>query len=63
MQKEQVLEFVRHNGPIIPIDIKKKLGSDTTLIGAMLSELVTNKLVEITSVKKGGSPFYYVKGQ
>ena len=63
MQKEQVLEFVRNKGPSIPIDIKKELGSNTTLIGAMLSELASNNLIKVTSVKKGGSPFYYVKEQ
>lgn len=63
MQKEQVLVFVKNNGPVIPINIKKELGSDTTLIGAMLSELAANGLVKVTAVKKGGSPFYYVAGQ
>jgi hypothetical protein len=63
MRKEQVLEVVKKNGPLIPIDVKRELGSDTTIIGAMLSELAVNKLIKVTKVKKGGSPFYYVLGQ
>ncbi len=51
------------NGPVNPSMVKRALGSDTTILGAILSELASNNLVKITHTKMGGSPFYYVQGQ
>lgn len=61
--KEQVLQFVIANGPSVPNDVMKKLGSDTFLIGAYLSELVANKKLSVSAMKVGGSPLYYAPGQ
>ncbi|RJQ17347.1 hypothetical protein C4573_04820 [Candidatus Woesearchaeota archaeon] len=61
--KEDVLKVVRQIGPTIPNKIVKQLGGDTFLIGAILSDLANSKLVKITNVKLGGSPFYYAEGQ
>ncbi|MFH1072773.1 MAG: hypothetical protein V1743_05065 [Nanoarchaeota archaeon] len=61
--KDDVLNFVKLNGPSVPNDIKKKLGSDTMIIGAMLSELVGEKKLKVSNTKVGGSPAYYAPGQ
>ena len=61
--KEQVLNFVRIEGPVLPVQISKKLGSDTMYAGAILSDLVSKKLIKISNAKIGGSPVYYVLGQ
>ena len=45
---------------MVPNDIKKVLGGDTIILGAMLAELSSRKLVSITHAKRGGSPFYYI---
>ena len=60
IERDVVLNVVRAKGPVIPNDLKQtlKLG-DTILLGAMLSELASKGLVKISSVKRGGSPFYY----
>ncbi len=55
---DQVLALLKERGPLLPIHIKQELGGDTMLIGALLTELST-KGVKVTSVKRGGSPFYY----
>lgn len=60
IEREDVLRVVKQHGPIIPLDIKRKLGKgETTMIGAVLSELAHHKRVAITHLKRGSSPFYY----
>lgn len=61
--KGQILEIVKSEGPVLPVAISRKLGSDTYFAGAILSELVGSKDIKITSAKIGGSPLYYVNGQ
>lgn len=61
--KEDILQVVRTQGPIIPNQIKKILGGDTVLIGAILSEFVNQGLIKISNQKIGTSPTYYAAGQ
>lgn len=63
IQREDVLDLIKKMGPIVPMDLRKKLKVDTFLIGAVLSELTSRGLLKITSMKKGSSPFYYLPGQ
>ncbi len=64
IKQEDLLNVLKQHGPLIPMDIRKYLGKgDSITIGAALSELVKYKQAKLTSVKKGGSPFYYVPGQ
>jgi len=64
VSEEQVFNAVKSNGPLIPLDVRQliKMG-DSIIIGATLSTLVDRKLVKVTHIKRGGSPFYYVVGQ
>lgn len=63
IKKDVLLDVVERRGPIIPIHIKKELGaSDSIIIGAILSELISEGKVNITSAKVGGSPAYYTPG-
>jgi len=61
--KEQVLAIVRQQGPIIPNEVKKQVGGDNFIVGAILSELLSDGAIKISNTKIGGSPTYYVKGQ
>lgn len=61
--REKLLNFIRTNGPVLPVQVSKYLNTDIIFAGAMLSELAANNHVIISNTKKGGSPFYYVKGQ
>ncbi len=61
--KNKILEFIRSNGPSIPVQISRILGSDTFFSGAMLSELLAEKKLKISRAKIGGSPVYYISGQ
>jgi len=61
--KERILSIVKSEGPVLPVQISRKLDKDTIFAGAVLSELVNNKLISISNAKIGGSPVYYVAGQ
>ena len=61
--KQQILDIIRREGPLLPIHISRKLEKDTFFAGAILSELTKNKEVKISSAKIGGSPLYYMNGQ
>jgi len=61
--KIDALNFIRREGPMQPSQLAGELNTNILFASAILSELVSNKHVKITSVKKGGSPFYYIKGQ
>lgn len=61
--RERVFEFMKAQGPVIPIQISKLLGSDTFLASAVLGELLTAKRVKITNAAIGGSRMYYIVGQ
>jgi len=63
LMRDKALEYVQSNGPLLPVQVSKRIGSDLMLAGAILSELSSRKLVLITHANVGGSPLYYVKGQ
>ncbi|MBN1502672.1 hypothetical protein JW930_03945 [Candidatus Woesearchaeota archaeon] len=63
IDKDKVLEIVKNNGPVIPRDIMKRLGTDTFIIGAVLSQLKDSNAIKVSHTKIGGSPFYYAPGQ
>jgi len=60
--KEQILKIVKEKGPIIPNLIKREVGGDTFLIGAVLSELLEEGSIKISNTKIGNSPTYYQPG-
>ena len=63
MNEDQVIRIVATKGPIIPIQIVKEIGGNTMFAGAILSQLSEKKRVFVSSIKVGGSPLYYIKGQ
>lgn len=63
INRDKVLQIIKEEGPLLPINVSKRMGVSTTIAGAMLSEMIASKLVNITNVKYGGSPFYYLPGQ
>lgn len=61
--RNKILQIVKEEGPVLPVQISRKLTSNTIFAGAMLSELVASKEILISHAKVGGSPVYYSKGQ
>jgi len=63
LDNEEILKLLKQKGPLVPNEIKKILGGDTILFGAMLSELSSRGFIKISNLKMGSSPFYYLPGQ
>lgn len=61
--KEEILDVIKREGPLIPAQLAKAINTNILFASAILSNLVDKKEVLISGVKKGGSPFYYLKGQ
>ncbi len=61
--KAEILDIIKREGPLIPAQLAKELNTNILFASAILSNLVDKKEVLISGVKKGGSPFYYLKGQ
>jgi len=61
--KQQIVEFVKKNGPTIPVKVAKALNSNLMFTSAILGELVSNKVLKISHGKIGNSPVYYTSGQ
>lgn len=62
-KREKTLEIVKLKGPLLPVQVAKEIDTDIMFAGAILSELIANGKIKITSVKIGGSPLYYVDSQ
>jgi hypothetical protein len=61
--REKLLQTIKIKGPVIPAQIKDVINKDILVASAMLSELASNSLLKVSSLKIGGSPLYYVPGQ
>ncbi len=59
INKEDVLQAVKLKGFVIPSDLSKQFAVDTFIMGAVLSDIVSEKKLFVSSVKIGGSPVYY----
>src|SRR3989338_11356370 len=61
--KNKILSYVTLNGPCLPVQLSKQIHSNILFAGAVLSELVANQKIKISTAKVGCSPVYYVGGQ
>jgi len=60
--KEEIVNFLRTNGPNLPIPIARQVKVDSLFVSAFLSELLSEQKIKITNLRVGGSPVYYVEG-
>ncbi len=61
--REKVLSVIRFRGPSQPLVIAKELMTNSTLAGAMLSEMTDKGLLKVSYLKVGSGPLYYIPGQ
>ena len=61
--RNQILEIVKKEGPILPSQVSQKVVSNILFTSAILSDLVRQDQIKISKAKIGNSPVYYVKGQ
>lgn len=60
--KENIINFLKNNGPNLPVHISKNAKIDSLFASAFLSELLREQRLKITNMKVGTSPIYYVEG-
>tara|TARA_Y100000310_G_scaffold334548_1_gene414597 strand:+ start:668 stop:1648 length:981 start_codon:yes stop_codon:yes gene_type:complete len=58
--REQILEFLKKKGPIVPMELAEELRIDSVIASAYLSDLVSTKTINISAVKLGSSPLYFL---
>ncbi len=61
--KEKILSIIQSSGPSYPAKVARDVGLSPLFIGAFLSELVAEKKLEMSSMRVGSSPLYYLGGQ
>jgi hypothetical protein len=59
LTKDNLLRFVVDNKFVTPTDVSEKFETSTMIASAALSGLSKDKLVAITNLKLGSSPYYY----
>ena len=62
-KQKKIIGVLDEKGPSLPINIAKALEISSLFISAFLSELTNQKRIKVSSLKVGGSPLYYLKGQ
>lgn len=63
MSPEEIITFIRTKGPIVPMDLANHMRIDSYIASAHLSDLLSKKLIQISSLKVGSSPLYFLSEQ
>lgn len=61
--KEKIMSFLRNNGPSIPIKIGKEIEQNGLFTSAFLSELLSEKRINMSNMRVGSSSIYFIPGQ
>lgn len=61
--REQILEVVKENGPILPVEIVSKTGGDSLVANAFLSDLVESGQLKKSEERIGSVNLYFIEGQ
>lgn len=62
-RKSKILEIVRQKGAVVPSDVSKDINADLIVSSAILSEMVSDKILQMSFLKVGGSPLYFLPEQ
>jgi hypothetical protein len=61
--KERIISIIDSQGPILPVQVAKQTGLSILFASAFLSELYNEKRLNISSIRVGSSPLYFIPGQ
>ncbi|MFT4297896.1 MAG: hypothetical protein ACMXX5_01770, partial [Candidatus Woesearchaeota archaeon] len=62
MSEQEIINFLKENGPSTPAQFAKHIGTTLLFASAMLGEVSSKGTVKISNLKiGGGSPLYYLK--
>lgn len=62
-KKSKIIEVIRGKGPSLPIQIAREIELSSLFTSAIMSEMISGKMLKTSSMKVGGSPLYYLDGQ
>ncbi|MCK9595649.1 hypothetical protein M0R19_00490 [Candidatus Pacearchaeota archaeon] len=61
--KEKIISLIKLKGPSLPVQIAGETGLSILFASAFLSELYGEKIVNISNIRVGSSPLYFIPGQ
>ncbi|HTY43987.1 MAG TPA: hypothetical protein VMC80_01990 [Patescibacteria group bacterium] len=61
--REKIINFLKTNGPSLPVHISRETGLSILFSSAFLSELLAEKEVKMSDLRVGSSPVYFLPGQ
>jgi|WetSurMetagenome_2_1015567.scaffolds.fasta_scaffold117791_1 hypothetical protein len=61
--KRRIISLINSNGPTLPVQVAKETGLSILFASAFLSELYNEKEINMTFLRVGSSPLYYLTGQ
>lgn len=61
--KERIVSLIRLKGPSLPVHVAKETGLSILFASAFLSELLSEKRINISNIRVGSSPLYFIPGQ
>jgi hypothetical protein len=61
--KSKMINFLKLNGPSLPIRIAKEVGLSTLFASAFLSELLSERQLKMSYMKVGSSKLHFIEGQ
>jgi len=61
--KEKIKNYLKNNGPSLPIRLAKEINVDTLFASAFLSELISDREIKTSNMKVGNSSLYFLPGQ
>lgn len=62
-KKEKIIQFLKDNGPSLPVRIGHAIQMDPMIAVAITSELIGSSKVKTSNMKIGSSPLYLLPGQ
>lgn len=63
MNEQEILDFIKKEGPVFPIKISSKFSMDSFTASAILSDFVSRGLIKSTFGVIGSSKLFYAQGQ
>jgi hypothetical protein len=62
-KKRKILEFLKSNGPSLPVQVARAIQMEPVFASAILSELISSKEIKTSHMKVGASPLYLLPTQ
>ena len=56
----RIISLIRDNGPSLPVQISQGTGLSILFSSAFLSELYGDKIINISNLRVGSSPLYFL---